>query len=282
MRKNIIRKTLVTSGLLLYVTPIAMPKNGIKASANSAQTYWSGVDGTGAIVMDEHCPIEVQHEKLVFDIPEFPANYYYEIEDFAKYDAKVSATYTFYNPADYTVKATLAFPFGQMPYYAPYVYDEELGESKPYVDTDKYDITVNGEVIEKKTRFTLSGAFDAFDIVQSLPYLGATYVEDDFYKADLPVTIYHYEVSGISEAYKSAYASFVANFNPAKTRIMLNNHNGIKTVKDGAQLGKFVGNGHLLSVYIFGEQPATLPEWTIYEDAGQKKIINGVLQEKTS
>jgi len=40
---------------LLLPTVLIMP-----ASANSAQTHWSGVDSAGAIVREEHSPVVVE------------------------------------------------------------------------------------------------------------------------------------------------------------------------------------------------------------------------------
>ena len=78
--------------------------------ANSAQRHWSGTDSTGALVKDKNCPLVVDKELLTFDVQEFPKNYYNSTEEFLAYTGKVTAEYTFRNPADYTVTATLVFP----------------------------------------------------------------------------------------------------------------------------------------------------------------------------
>ena len=92
----------------------------VPASANSAQTQWQGVDSAGAIVRDGGSPIIVEKELLTFDIQEFPDNYYSDLDSYLAYSGKVTAEYTFFNPADYTVTATLLFPFGCEPTYAIY------------------------------------------------------------------------------------------------------------------------------------------------------------------
>lgn len=89
----------------------------ISVWANSAQTYWEGADSAGAVITDENCPIVVEHELLTFDISDFPQNDYGSEEECLDYSAKVTAQYTFYNPADYTVTAKLVFPFGNLPSY---------------------------------------------------------------------------------------------------------------------------------------------------------------------
>ena len=88
------------------------------AWANSAQTSWEGQNRAGIIITDETCPLIVESELLTFDVQEFPENYYRSKEEYLSYQGKVTAEYTFHNPADYQVTATLAFPFGNEPDYA--------------------------------------------------------------------------------------------------------------------------------------------------------------------
>ena len=89
-------------------------------SANSAQTYFQGISATGTMVTGEQSPIIVQKENLIFDLQEFPLEHYAEEADYLAYSGKVTAEYTFHNPADYDVTAKLAFPFGQTPDYGYY------------------------------------------------------------------------------------------------------------------------------------------------------------------
>lgn len=86
--------------LLLMFSLLAVP-----ASANSAQTQWRGTDATGAIVTVDDCPIIVERELLTFDVGQFPDSYYQQVNEYLAYSGSVSAEYTFYNPADYTVDA---------------------------------------------------------------------------------------------------------------------------------------------------------------------------------
>ena len=91
----------------------------LTALANSARRIWYGVDMTGTVVKGENCPIEVEDEQLTFDISEFPNSYYEKKGDFLKYNGKVTAKYTFYNPSDYKVTAKLVFQLGYYPEYGP-------------------------------------------------------------------------------------------------------------------------------------------------------------------
>ena len=63
----------------------------VSAGANSVQKDWYGSASSGMLVTDENCPVIVESETLTFDIQTFPANYYYEQEEFDAYDAKVTA-----------------------------------------------------------------------------------------------------------------------------------------------------------------------------------------------
>lgn len=150
MKRNHVSKIAsVMLCILLLINICAVP-----VFANSAQSYWEGVDQSGAIIVDGDSPIIVEKELLTFDLQEFPKNYYADVGDFLAYTGKVTAEYTFYNPSEMTVTAKLLFPFGCEAQYADF-YDYENGVRLENVDTDKYNILMNGETIEKKILYTL-------------------------------------------------------------------------------------------------------------------------------
>ena len=90
----------------------------IPASANSRAQVWYGSDANGVIVKDRDIPIVVEGERLTFDLSTFPYVRYNDVESFLAYDGKVTAEYTFYNPTDMEITATLMFPFGSRPEYS--------------------------------------------------------------------------------------------------------------------------------------------------------------------
>ena len=264
---------------LLFCLTIFFNVGTVIASANSAQSHWNGVYSTGAIVTDENCPVVVEKEVLTFDISEFPANYYQNIDEYIAYSAKVTAEYTFYNPADYTVTATLVFPFGNLPDYAYDYYDEESNGYVQADDTAKYSITINGEVIEKTIRHTLFDRYDQFNADEDIPLLYDGYVSDSFFNLDMPITKYQYEISGIdAEKYPSARVAIDVGEFDGKTKVLFPEAHGMHVQKDGDyRLAASVDNGDVITLYVFGDQGYTIPEWKFYKDGGveDKEEING-------
>lgn len=234
----------------------------VPASANSAQTQWEGVDSAGAIVRDGGSPIIVEKELLTFDIQEFPDNHYFDLDSYLAYSGKVTAEYTFFNPADYAVTATLLFPFGCEPMYAT---NEYYGK-----DTEKYDILIDGQPVEKVMRYTLSSGFDQFELETDLALLHDDYVTDSFYTLDLPVTKYVFMPSGVdTETYGAADAGFDMVRDDPERRIYFVDQNGLHTQDDGdLRVHSGVENGEAITVYVIGQDYAEFPQWKFYQDGG--------------
>lgn len=265
---------------ILIASTVAIP-----AAANSAQTHWRGVDSAGAIVVGESCPVEVTKEVLTFDIAEFPDNYYREKEEYLAYTGKVTAQYTFYNPTELDVSATLAFPFGTQPDYAA-VYDGETQTYLSNVDTEKYSVTVNDEAIEKKIRYTLK-TDRQFELATDLPKLSNSYISDSFYSPTMTVTKYTYIIGGVNkeglidkETYHAANVAFDWNGGDGKTRLYFPEQSGFHTQKDGdGRLSMWADNGEVFSVYAIG-QPLTTPlVMKCYENGGveDREEIDGTV-----
>ena len=212
---------LLLCAVLLMATMLAVP-----ASANSAQMHWRGTDATGAIIADENCPLIVEHELLTFDIGQFPESYYREVSDYLAYSGSVTAEYTFYNPADYSVDATLVFPFGAIPDYG-HIRDSETDEMLRYSDTEKYDIIVDGKTIDRTLRHTLAFWGAQFELDEDMAKLHDGFMDDPFYHPDMTVTRYTYLPSGVDkETYNAADAAFVLSADPTKTRVYVEGQGG--------------------------------------------------------
>ena len=254
--KRIIRALLVmVIGSLLLTSAV---------SANSAQMSWSGVTATGTIITDKNCPIVVESELLTFDISEFPNDSYYSEVTFLAYSGRVTAQYTFYNPADYAVTATLAFPFGELPEYVYFALNDYVG---------RYGVSVNGSPIQAEVRHTLTHLNSSFDVEKELPKLIEEYKDDVFYKPDVPVYRQTYTVSGIDEQRKGTYAAFVWRGGP---KMVVHNMGGW-TVADGQLMRTNVKNGDEIVLWFIGGCPESIP-WQLYEEARCETPTDGDVQ----
>ncbi len=240
------------------------------ASANSAQTSWSGVNATGSYVTDEDCPVTVEKELLTFDLAEFPENYYPDEQSFLDYSGRVTAQYTFHNPADYTVTMKLAFPFGGFPDYGYLNYDTELESWVCGNDTEKFDITADGNVIEKQLRHTLFHSYDQFELERDLGRLQDGFADDPFYSPELPVTLYTFTLSGIDEeTWSAANAAIDLPGFDGKTRYLLMEQSGGSSQTDGScRASVWAENGMDIHLFVIGEDSGQLPEWRFYQDGG--------------
>ncbi len=252
----------VSLALLLAVSAGVLP-----AAANSAWTDCKGTTATGTIITDEDCPLEVEHESLTVDVQEFPETYYYSYADFLAYSGKVTAEYTFYNPAEYAVEATLVFPFGTIPGYGDMQY-QEYEASVLKADTEKYDVTVNGEVIEKTLRHTLTIHDAEFVLETDLQRLHDNYVEDSFYSPELPVTKYTYRAENYdTDRYSTESASFVLSEDASKTKVLVIGQRGQNELDKGEGVRVYGrAKEETFVLYVMGEPLSKEPEWEFYTD----------------
>ena len=228
--------------------------------ANSAQTYFQGISATGTMVTGEQSPIIVQKENLTFDLQEFPQEHYAEEADYLAYSGKVTAEYTFHNPADYDVTAKLVFPFGQTPDYG-YYFNPDTDKRVLAPDAKKYDVLVDGEPIESTVRHTLFYRGEEFELEKDLPNLHEGYMEDEFWHFDTPVTKYSWEISGIREEFDAARLGFWWNGDETERKLMLMEQTGGENKEDKIAVTRWVENGDIIEVYVFGKPLEEQIEW---------------------
>ena len=250
------KKTLSVILLTLMILCIT-----ITASANSAQQYWHGIDSTGVIVTDGNCPIIVDRELLTFDISDFPSQHYATQEEFSLYSGKVTAEYTFYNPSNMTITATLAFPFGNLPSYAS------------DFEENNYYITINGKEVETKIRHTLTDKYSSFEINEDLPLISDVYINNEFYNPNLTVTRYTWSIDSIdTEAKMPVHIAFDVKKDEQNRVYYFPGQNSGHLQKDGDyRISSFVrGSDTGIELYVLGEPLSTLPDWRFYKDGGAK------------
>lgn len=238
------------------------------AQANSGPTQWEGVEGVGALIVDDDCPIVVEREVLTFDIQQFPEEYYRDAVELERYKASVTAEYTFHNPTGESVTATLLFPYGQLPQYVP-----------DGTSIGGYGILVDGEPVQLTYRAShLHDGVD-FDMERDLSRLDAGFMKHAFYSPEIAVTKYIYRVEGVDhETNRAAYAAM--DIYPEEGRRVLGlNFNGAKTHKDFIRFGIFAdqhGSGSEdIVFYVIGEPFEQQPQWVLYENGGCETRIAG-------
>lgn len=242
-RRARIAALLLTTAMLFATT----------ASANSAQTYWEGRDGTGAIITDENSPIIVEKEDLTFDIQSFPKLGGSNTAEQNTKSASVTAEYTFYNPADYTVTAKLLFPFGSIPDYAS------------SMDQGQYGIRINGEPIEAKLRHSYVEHGHEFNLDEDLSRLSDGYAGDDFYSPELAVTKYVFTFEGLEQVEaRDVHADILFDVDSSRTILYLENGEG-GLADEGQWLGSDItGQDNTLTLYVLGEPMEELLNWRFY------------------
>lgn len=287
-------KVIIAAVMLVTMIPLFI----IPSSANSAAPWWEGRDSSGVIVKDGDIPIVVESERLIFNINELPYSDYRSGEEFLKYSSTVTAEYTFYNPTDMEITATLLFPFGERPSYAHL--KGKNGENLALEEQKKYDITINGQPIEKTVRHTLNNYYDygeRFNTELELTRLSEEYLTDDFYHPELTVTKYTYTVDEIDNSY-------IKNLSKGKGRkieVFLNYSEFSDTMRirendicyaryeknECAVISRIEENGTSFSFYIFGTPFSEEPEISVIYSEGygqdkEQKIQANVTYQKES
>ena len=263
------RKIIAAICLMLMIPCFMLP-----ASANSRAQEWYGTDGNGVIFADGDVPIEVTREKLTFDINTLPYATYRDEETFLAYDSKVTAEYTFHNPTDMTVTATLLFPFGTHPEYY-----------RKGNDTDKYGVMVNGEKIEATLRH--SNYSEDFNAENDAGQLYDDYITDEIYRPDATVTKYTYEISA-----KDVSDSFTIRLsNLTEKQIPFTYQGNLGSYRD-TNTGDFVFSNHttkdgetkIVSFYVVGEPLSKLPEayWKTKDSSAEGRYANFLGTETTT
>ena len=150
------------------------------AFANSANREYRGYDSSGVIVTNENCPIVVDKEVLTFDI--------YSCDDslygmWRTYNGNVTAEYTFRNPSELTAEVRCMFPLGFLPL-----------QEETFPGADVIAVKKNGVDVNTKLRYSYKNySNEYFDRESDWNVLLDDYMQDDFFKTDMPV--YEYEIT---------------------------------------------------------------------------------------
>ncbi len=256
---------------LLGILLIAVLLTG-SVSANSAQTWFEGVDAAGVVASVQVSPITVEKEILTFDLQSFPREYYTSAEDFLAYSGSVTAEYTFYNPSTYTVTARLLFPFGMLPSYAGFSGDTMA---------ERYGVSVDGAAVETTLRHTLSGGYEQFSLEKDLGKLSDDYVEGAWVRQDTPVRKYTFQVEGTNAKQGSSVtAAFAVDGKEKDCWIYCPDICSYSGYDDGTEEASvWAWDGKTIAVYVIGRWDDSFPEWKFHTDGNMAEEADGKMTE---
>lgn len=260
---------------LLLILPVLVLCT-LTIHANSAMTKWTGTDTSGVISSDKDCPLVIEKEDLTFEIPAFPVigNTGNPIPM-----SSVTASYTFRNPSDLHIKARLAFPFGKAPSYGGGGFGLSPEEYRK-AELDTYRITLNDREIEPVLRHTWMG-WNSFDLNEDLSRLSEDGTES-FWKRDLPVTVYTYDIQDIDlETYSAAAARTSLKADPAETRYIVFPFNGGRMSGNEADIKLWADAGDF-RIIVFGKDTGPQTEWTFTETGDSDKEIEGTVSLRSA
>ena len=95
----------------------------------------------------------------------------------------------------------------------------------------------------------------------------------------MTVKRYIFKPEGIDEeVYDAAAAAFVFSEDPSKTKVLMENQNGIEVLTEGVRIGGWVDKDQPLVVNVIGEPLSQMPDWKFYEDLSCEKEIHGTMK----
>lgn len=197
--------------------------------------------------------LQVENEILTFDIAKLTdQDIDYNRTGLTLEDAKdgpgtVTAEYHFYNPSEEAVNASMAFA---------------VGENQENRD---HRILVDGKELETENRYTYYKK-DSFYGPEDAEKIRDTYIEDSFFRPDLPVAKITTAVKGLKE---EAYAMFSSELqDQEKVKIYLPDSRS-----ENGKLTEKVQNGDELVYYLFGDTKKAAAGWFLEDEGGKETEI---------
>lgn len=267
--KSNLRLTAFLTVAAVAAPAVALTFGGVSANANSGPTHWNGVTASGAVFSDENCPIVAESELLTFNVNQF-IGYGTEKEELLNYNSDFSAEYTFKNPTQNTVNATLAFPLGEHSDFGywengegshtdNYIYLEDL-----FAEKGLYRVFADGKQIDAQTRYTFHEAGD-FDFTKESKRLCGGYREHGFFYRDMPV--YFYKFSFVSE--EKEFFRAEATVNGTNGLRFGGDYGSVENGQNKTALTYSVRGGDEVELYsVGGEIDVDAISWEFYKTSG--------------
>jgi hypothetical protein len=228
--------------------------------AKSILTSWQFAS-THSETMGNQCPLQVETEQLVFDISDFPEG------ESQRSDSSATIVYTVHNPTENAIQANLFYPLGMAWEYELYGFGE----------TEEYGVFVNGSPVKSLPRYFYVHEGKDFEQETDLPKLIEGFDTNSFFKPDMTVTEYIYEISNVdSETYDAASAGFVLHCDSSKTRVYFKEYYDVDYDEASRACPRvWAKDNTQLHLYIIGEPLSQNPLWHVYENGAMEKEISG-------
>ena len=247
--------------IALLTLCLMLPFMMIPTSATSATDgqMWScnGKEAEGIITIDKDSPVILEKKTVTFDIQGYPKDdSEYFNQPFRSPESHVRVKYDLYNPTEEEITVRLALPFNS--------------SSQLYItdSIDNYSVWVGGEEIDPEPSLSYFYDSSRFDVKYDPDKMSDGYFTSPVVNPDTTVTKYTFYANS-TDLFKEEYKDAVVGtdiYSLQNAYIYLvdgewRNENG------GYRISTPVGGHPMFVMYVIGDDPITMPEWTIYQNA---------------
>ena len=244
-------KILATVAVMLLFA--ILPMTVVPSSAfTSAPTCFYGASTSEPQIFDGLSAV-IEDQTITFDITEFSdVN---EDDLITEQCGRVNTSYTLYNPTEKEIDMTITLPVSGVP--QDYVNNEDG------IETDKYKLTVNGEVIEPT--LTEGKYLDkAFGTISPDTFIPNEYTSNENFSTDMTVTKYTFMKNS---AYKYRVVGIEATADEFNGSCLVFNKKAEHIDKDDGSYFLYVNvpdSDKTFDLYVFGKPLTSLPKFDMY------------------
>lgn len=222
--------------------------------------HGDGVSVEGLVITGDTESVDVQDLRITLDVTHSPLDWVLPHQN------TVSMEYTFHNPTDEPITLTLTLPCGQDPHYASSI-EHETGTTLFDANRHLYTVSADNTPIDCRLRVTGS----------SLPPKEDGAWENGIFADDTPITRLTYRVAELTES-EGAYTVF--SWLPNSSGGLILDDSLLNLTRKGSLclVSASVQEGQVLTVYLAGELPESLPEWEFYLDRDCENSTVGTME----
>ena len=226
---------------ILFIILLLISAGFSAVYANTAPVSWGETEETGAVPIEENCPIEVQKEELIISFDESEGK-----------EASIGhfkAEYTLYNPTDKTILLRCLFPLN----------------TGANVDNDRTcTVLVDGKEVNTQLRYSYGGG--SLNVDEEIRGMSDTQITDEFYDPLLPVTKYLYQAKP-EEDLDSFIVSLIIPSGSLPYKTLFPKHNGNTYLSDDEDaVFARVNKEETFEIYVIGHADPSEFVWTLYDE----------------